>query len=110
PADTRIRDLISNVESSAILSASSAHWQTPNENIFSRGSSIYTTSLVVYVLAKLDAANQILFNAVRYLAAHRNVRGLWGMGHDNAWAMLALNQAMIGFGDLNADFAFDATF
>jgi uncharacterized protein YfaS (alpha-2-macroglobulin family) len=64
----------------------------------------------VYVLAKIDAANQIVYNAVRYLAAHRNARGLWGMGHDNAWAMLALNEAMIGFGDLNADFTFNATF
>jgi uncharacterized protein YfaS (alpha-2-macroglobulin family) len=31
------------------------------------------------------------------------------MGHDNAWAMIALNEAMIGFGDLNADFTFNAT-
>jgi uncharacterized protein YfaS (alpha-2-macroglobulin family) len=110
PADERVRDLISNLEASVIGSASSAHWETPDENIAGRGSPIYTTSLVVYVLAQLDSANQVLFNAVRYLAAHRNARGLWGMGHDNAWAILALNEAMLGFGDLNADFTFDATF
>jgi uncharacterized protein YfaS (alpha-2-macroglobulin family) len=110
PADERVRDLISNLEASAIVTASGAHWETQGENILGRGSPIYTTSLVVYVLAKLDAANQVLFNAVRYLAAHRNGRGLWGMGHDNAWAILALNEAMLGFGDLNADFTFDATF
>jgi alpha-2-macroglobulin len=111
PADERVRDLISNLEAGAILTASGAHWETPPENIFSRGSPVYTTSLVVYVLAKLDSANQVVFNAVRYLAAHRNAHGLWGMGHhDNAWAMMALNEAMLGFGDLNADFKFDATF
>ena len=110
PADERVRDIISNLEASAILTSSSAHWETPRENIIARGSPIYTTSLVVYVLAKIDSANQIVFNAVRYLAAHRNARGLWGMGHDNAWAMLALNEAMIGFGDLNADFTYNATF
>ncbi|HSJ90291.1 MAG TPA: Ig-like domain-containing protein [Anaerolineales bacterium] len=110
PADERVRDLISNLETSAIVTASSAHWETQDENIVGRGSPIYTTSLVVYVLAKLDAANQVLFNAVRYLAAHRNAPGLWGLGHDNAWAILALNEAMLGFGDLNADFSFDATF
>lgn len=110
PADERVRDLVSNLEAGAILTASSAHWETPSENILSRGSPIYTTSLVVYVLSELDPANQVVFNAVRYLAAHRNARGLWGSGHDNAWAMLALNQAMLGFGDLNADFAFDASF
>ena len=58
----------------------------------------------MYVLAKLDAANQVLFNAVRYLAAHQSAHNSWGMGYENAWAMLALNEAMIGFGDLKADF------
>jgi len=109
PADARVRDLISNLEASAILTASSAHWETPRENIFTTGSSIYTTSIIVYVLSQLDSANQVLFNAVRYLAAHRNTSGLWGLGHDNAWAMLALNEAMIGFGDLKADFTFNAS-
>ncbi|HLF73880.1 MAG TPA: alpha-2-macroglobulin family protein, partial [Anaerolineales bacterium] len=109
PADRRVRDLISNLESSAIQTASSAHWETPAENILTRGSAIYTTSIVVYILAQLDSANQVMFNAVRYLAAHRDVQGLWGIGHDNAWAMLALNEAMLGFGDLSPDFTFHAT-
>jgi uncharacterized protein YfaS (alpha-2-macroglobulin family) len=104
-----VRDLISNLESSAILTASGAHWETPRENIFTTGSSLYTTSVVTYVLAQLDPANTVVFNAVRYLAAHRNARGVWSIGHENAWAMMALNQAMVGFGDLNADFAFHAT-
>jgi uncharacterized protein YfaS (alpha-2-macroglobulin family) len=109
PADSRIRDLISNLESSAILTSSSAHWETPIENRSTKGSTIYTTSVVVFALAQLDSANQVVFNAVRYLAAHRNTQGLWNMGHDNAWAMMALNEAMVGFGDLNADFTFNAT-
>ena len=108
PADSRIRDLISNLEASAILSSSSAHWETPSENILTRGSPIYTTSVVVFALAQIDSANQVVFNAVRYLAAHRNTSGLWSTGHDNAWAMMALNEAMLGFGDLNADFTFNA--
>jgi len=109
PADTRVHDLISNLESSAILTASGAHWETPPENIFTTGSPIYTTSVVVFVLAQLDSANPVVFNAVRYLAAHRNAGGLWSIGHENAWAMMALNEAMVGFGDLKADFAFHAT-
>ena len=108
-ADERVRDLISNLESSAILTASGAHWETPRENIFTTGSALYTTSVVTFVLAQLDPANTVVFNAVRYLAAHRDARGLWSIGHENAWAMMALNEAMVGFGDLNADFAFHAT-
>jgi uncharacterized protein YfaS (alpha-2-macroglobulin family) len=109
PADERVRDLISNLESSAILTASGAHWETPRENIFTIGSHLYTTSVVTYVLAQLDPANTVVFNAVRYLAAHRDAHGVWSIGHENAWAMMALNEAMVGFGDLNADFAFHAT-
>lgn len=108
PADTRVRDLVSNLETSAIVTASSAHWETSRENIFTRGSPIYTTSIVSYALAQLSPASQTLSNAVRYLAAHRNASGLWNLGHDNAWAIIALNEAMLGIGDLRADFGFSA--
>ncbi len=107
-ADSRARDLISNLESSAILNSSGAHWESSEGDFFSRDSTIYTTSTVVYVLAQLDAANPIVPNAVRYLAAHRNANKLWNIGHDNAWAILALNAAMVGMGEVRADFAFDA--
>ena len=109
PADARVHDLLSNLKSSAILTASGAHWETPPENIFTTGSPIYTTSVVVFVLAQLNSANPAVFNAVRYLAAHRNARGLWSLGYENAWAMIALTEAMVGFGDLKADFAFHAS-
>ncbi|MFT3890368.1 MAG: Ig-like domain-containing protein [Anaerolineales bacterium] len=54
PADQRVRDLLSNLESSAIQTATSAHWETSETNIFMRGSPVYTTSVVVYVLAQLE--------------------------------------------------------
>ncbi len=109
PTDTRVRELASNLEASAIRTASSAHWETPSENIFQRGSTIYTTSVVVYVLAQIDATNPLIIDSVRYLAAHRNATGLWNIGHENAWAMMALNEAMVGLGDLRADFTFNAS-
>jgi hypothetical protein len=91
-ADERVHDLISNLETSAILTSSGTHWERPGENIFTTGSPLYTTSVVVYVLAQLDPANPVVFNAVRYIAAQRNARGLWSIGHENAWAMMALNE------------------
>ena len=109
PADTRARDLINNLETGAIRTASSAHWETPAENILRRGSPIYTTSVVVYILAQLDPANQIIIDALRYLIAHRDIHGLWSIGHENAWAMIAINEAMVGLGDLRSDFAFNAS-
>lgn len=108
PADTRVRELLNNLATDAIRTASSAHWETPPQNLLRRGSPVYTTSVVVYVLAQLDPANQILLDAVRYLNAHRDARGLWNIGHENAWAMIALNEAMVGIGDLRSDFAYSA--
>jgi uncharacterized protein YfaS (alpha-2-macroglobulin family) len=109
PGDPRVRDLISNLQSSAIQTASSAHWETPRESIFTRGSTIYTTSIVLYALSQLDPTSPVVTNAIRYLAAHRAASGLWNLGHDNAWAIVALNEAMAGIGDLRADFSFNAT-
>ncbi len=107
-SDSRTRDLISNLESAAILTSSSAHWESKDAELFTRDSAIYTTSAVVYALAQIDPANQIIPNAVRYLAAHRNANRMWNTGHDNAWAILALNAAMVGMGEVRADFAFEA--
>lgn len=108
PADSRVSELLNNLTAEAIRTASGAHWETPPQNILRRGSPIYTTSVIVYVLAQLDPANQVLLDAVRYLNAHRNVRGLWSAAHENAWAMMALNEAMVGIGDLRSDFAYSA--
>ncbi|GAB4450108.1 MAG: alpha-2-macroglobulin family protein [Anaerolineales bacterium] len=109
PADPRVSELLSNLAAEAIRTASSAHWETPPQNLVRRGSPVYTTSVVVYALAQLDPANPVLLDAVRYLNAHRNTRGLWSAGHENAWAMLALNEAMIGIGDLRSDFTYSAS-
>ncbi|MCC6500899.1 MAG: Ig-like domain-containing protein [Anaerolineales bacterium] len=107
-SDTRVRDLLSNLEATAVVSSSSAHWEAKDADFFTRDSTVYTTSTVVYALAQLDPASATLPNAVRYLTAHRNANKLWNTGHDNAWAILALNAAMVGTGEVRADFAFDA--
>ena len=104
PADERVRELVSNIEADAMRTASSAHWETSSRYF----STLYTTAIVTYVLAQVDAANPLVIEAVRYLAAHRNANGYWNIGHENAWVMMALNEAMVGLGDLRADFTFNA--
>jgi uncharacterized protein YfaS (alpha-2-macroglobulin family) len=107
PADERVRDLISNLESSAVITASGAHWETPQENIFITGSPMYTTSLVCMCWQQLDSAEPGCLQCGT-LPCHTGTCTAEGMGHDNAWAMMALNEAMIGFGDLKPDFTFRA--
>ncbi|MCK7483290.1 MAG: hypothetical protein M0C28_44265 [Candidatus Moduliflexus flocculans] len=101
PADMRVRDLISNLETSAIRTTSErALGNTTRSNIFAaRFARSTPPRVVVYVLCPArPGATRLVINAVRYLAAHRNARGLWSIGHENAWAMMALNEAMVGLG------------
>ena len=50
-----------------------------------------------------------MIEAVRYLASNRNARSLWGSTYEDAWIILALTEAMKGFGELQADFGFSAS-
>ncbi|NOY98027.1 MAG: hypothetical protein GXP40_02330 [Chloroflexi bacterium] len=108
PGDERARDLLSNLESSAIRSASGAHWESESGTWQNPGTPRYTSAVVVYALAQRDPANPLLGDAVRYLASQRDARGLWGSTYESAWVLLSLTEAMKGAGELNADFAFSA--
>ena len=46
---------------------------------------------------------------MRYLSSNRNAQGLWGSTYEDAWIILALTEAMKGFGELQADFSFSAS-
>jgi len=102
--------LITNLETGAIRTASGAHWESADPGWYNPGTSLYTTAVVVYTLAKRDPANPLLTEAVRYLASHRRALGGWGSTYDNAWILLALTEAMRGSGELQAGFDFSADF
>jgi len=108
PGDSRARDLISNLETSAIRSASGAHWESHEGSWQNPGTPLYTTATVVYALAQRNPASAIIRDAVRYLASQRGAAGIWGSSYENAWVILGLTEAMKGSGDLQADFSFSA--
>jgi uncharacterized protein YfaS (alpha-2-macroglobulin family) len=108
PSDARARDLLANLEAASIRTASSSHWESAAGGWRNPGTPLYTTAAVVYALAQRDPAAPVLIEAVRYLAAHRDARSLWGSTYETAWVILALTEAMQGFGELQADFAFSA--
>jgi len=109
PDNSRTRDLIANLEATSIRTGSSANWESDSGSWRNPGTPLYTTAVVVYALAQRDAAAPILIEAVRYLASNHDARGLWGSSYENAWVILALTEAMKGFGELQADFAFSAS-
>ena len=109
PSDARSRDLIANLETAALRTGSSSNWESVSGSWRNPGTPLYTTAVVVYALAQRDPAAPVLIEAVRYLTSNRKAGGLWGSSYEDAWVILALTEAMKGFGEMQADFAFSAT-
>ncbi len=107
--DARVSDLLANLEAAAIRTASSANWESEASSWRNPGTPLFTTAVVVYALAQHTATSPVLMDAVRYLVANRDARGVWNSTYEGAWVMLALVQAMQAFGEMQADFAFAAT-
>ncbi len=103
------RTLLSDLEGSAVRSATGAHWESPNPNVFNFDSANFNSAVVILALAKFDPANPLLTDAVRYLVITRNAGGWWTSSYDSAWVLYALAEAMSATGDLQADYAFSAS-
>ena len=108
PSDARARDLVANLEATAVRTGSSSNWESDPGSWHNPGTPLYTTAVVVYALAQRDPAAPVLIEAVRYLSSNREAGGLWGSTYEDAWVILALTEAMKGFGELQADFTFSA--
>jgi len=108
PSNSRTRDLIANLEATAVRTGSSSNWESESVSWRNPGTPLYTTAVVAYALAQRDPAAPVLIEAVRYLSSNRKAQGLWGSTYEDAWVILALTEAMKGFGELQADFGFSA--
>ena len=109
PGDARARDLIANLEATTLRTGSSSNWESDSGSWRNPGTPLYTTAVVVYALAQRDPAAPVLIEAVRYLSSNQKAGGLWGSTYEDTWVILALTEAMKGFGELQADFTFSAT-
>ena len=69
---------------------------------------VFSTAVVVYVLAQHDPASATLPEAVRYLMAARRADGAWASTYETAWSIMALTEVMQGTGELAGDFGFGA--
>jgi hypothetical protein len=108
PADERIKTLVSDLESTAIRSATGVHWESKQGGWLTPGSPLYTTAIVVYTLTERDPASPLAADAARYLATQRGPKGWWASDYENAWVILALDRFMVATGEFRADFGFSA--
>jgi uncharacterized protein YfaS (alpha-2-macroglobulin family) len=110
PGSEQSRALISDLETSALRSASGAHWAAPvsgaQRNLIT---GLSNSAIVVFVLAQRDPGTPLLADAARYLMASRQANGSWPSSYSAAWSILALNQVMRATGELGGNFTFSAT-
>jgi len=108
PADERVTTLLSDIESSAIRSATGAHWESAAGDWRSPGSALFTTAVVLSALSERNPASPLAAEVTRYLAAQRDPGGRWSSSYETAWVLLALNKYMQASGELRGDFGFSA--
>ena len=108
PVDARVNTLITNLESSAIRSATGTHWESNAGDWMNPDSPLFTTAVVVKALAERNPASPAAVDAVRYLASQRDPGGRWSSSYETAWVLLALDKYMQASGELRGDFAFSA--
>lgn len=109
PGDERTRTLVSDLEGSAVRSATGVHWENVNPGGNGLNTPNFATAVVMEALAHLDPASTLLPDAVRYLAINRRPNGAWSSSYETAWVLMALTDVMQGTGDLQASYAFSAS-
>jgi alpha-2-macroglobulin len=108
PSDERVKVLLSDLQSSAVRSASGAHWELERRDLQNFSSPIYNSAVVIYALAQREPAASILPEALRYLMEHRQAGGCWSNSYETAWSLMAATEVMKGTGEMGSDYAFSA--
>ncbi len=108
PSDERVKSLLSDLQASAIRSATGAHWEMASQDFENLNSPIYNSAVVVYALSQREPAAQILPDALRYLMDHRQPGGCWSNSYETAWSLMAAIEVMKGTGELGGSYGFSA--
>ncbi len=103
------KTILSDLSSSAIRSATGAHWQNQESDQQNFSTPLSNTAMVVYAMAEIDPAAPEMADAVRYVMASRQENGGWDSSLDTGWILGALTKAVLATGELQADFDYSAS-
>jgi uncharacterized protein YfaS (alpha-2-macroglobulin family) len=101
--------LISDLQSTAIRSATGVHWETETSDWHNMTSTLSNSAIVVYSLANLESSSTVLPDAVNYLMSNRQASGCWNSSYENSWILLSMDEVMIATGELNSNYNFSAS-
>ncbi len=108
PGSPEAKTLLSDLESTAIRSATGAHWEETHIDGHNMQSTIGTSAIVLYALATVQPQSPLVDEATRYLSAHRGANGAWDSTYSTAWTIMALTQVMSQTGEVRSDFSYAA--
>ncbi len=105
----QVPTLISDLQATAIRSATGVHWETADPDWRNMTSTLSNTAMVVYTLAQLEPASTLIPDAVNYLMSNRQPNGCWNSSYENTWILLSMDEVMKGTGELGSSYAFSAS-
>jgi uncharacterized protein YfaS (alpha-2-macroglobulin family) len=103
--DGRESTLMSDLASSAILSASGAHWEETSRDYWNWNTDTRTTAIVLNAFVQINPENPITANAVRWLMAHRE-GGHWYSTQETAWSLIGLTNWLVESKEFETDYKF----
>ena len=105
PDDTRARELVNDLNSALIVSATGAHWEERIHDWWNWNTNTRTTALGLMAMAQIDPDNQMIPNIVRWLMVAREANH-WETTQETAWSVMALTEWMVLTGELEPDYTF----
>ena len=105
PDDTRIKTLLSDLSSSAIVSATGTHWQEKEEDPWNWNTDTRTTAIVLSALSQINPDNPLVASSVRWLMSNRN-NGHWSGTQETAWTLMALSRWMVASGEMQPNYQY----
>ena len=103
-----IDTLLSDLYSSAILSATGAHWEESARDWWAMNTDTRSTAIILDALVRLDPDQPLLPNVVRWLMVARR-GGIWETTQETAWALISLTDWMVATEELNPTYDFYAS-
>jgi uncharacterized protein YfaS (alpha-2-macroglobulin family) len=108
-SSTQVPTLISDLQATAIRSATGVHWEGANRDWRNMTSTLSNTAIVVYTLAQLEPASTLLPDAVNYLMSNRQATGSWSSSYESSWILLSMDEVMKGTGELGSNYTFSSS-
>ncbi|MBN2548236.1 MAG: Ig-like domain-containing protein [Anaerolineales bacterium] len=114
PGSGEAAELLSSLQTGAARSATGVYWSFAEGEAgrmaaqLNMHTTLSNSAVVIYALAKREAASPLVADALRYLMYNRQADGGWYGTYTTAWSLIALAEVVKGTGELGGSFSFTA--